>query len=46
MLIIFTVTNHAFVIEPKNMVEILAQPSLDEIAKLNFFESSIQVALA
>jgi hypothetical protein len=30
----------------KNMVENLAQPSLDEIAKLNFFKSSTQVALA
>jgi len=28
---IFTFTNHAFIIESKNMVENLAQPSLDEI---------------
>ncbi len=30
----------------KNMVKNLAQPSLDEIAKFRYFESSIQVALA
>jgi hypothetical protein len=29
-----------------NMVENLAQPSLDEIAKLNFLKSSTQMALA
>jgi hypothetical protein len=35
-----TVTNHASIIESENMVENLAQLSLDETAKLNFFESS------
>jgi hypothetical protein len=34
MLTIPTITNHAYVIESKNMVENLAQPSLDEIVKL------------
>ncbi len=34
MPIILIVTNHAFVIELENMVENLAQPSLDEIIKL------------
>jgi phosphotransferase system IIA component len=37
MLIIPIVTNHAFVIKLENMVEILAQLSLDEIVELNFF---------
>jgi hypothetical protein len=41
-----TTTNPAFVIELKNMVEKLAQLSLDEIAEFKFFESSTQVALA
>jgi len=45
MLIIPTITNHAFVIESKNIVENLAQLSLDESAELKFFESSTQVAL-
>jgi len=40
------VINHAFVIELKNMVENLAQPSLDETTKFIFFESSTQVASA
>jgi hypothetical protein len=40
------VINHAFVIELKNMVENLAQPSLDETTELRNFESSTQVALA
>jgi hypothetical protein len=44
MLRIPIITNHAYVIKSKNMVENLAQPSLDEIGKFNFFESSIQVA--
>jgi hypothetical protein len=44
MLRIPTITNHAFVIKSKNMVENLAQPSLDETIEFNFFESSIQVA--
>jgi hypothetical protein len=35
------VTNHACVIELKNMVENLAQPSLDEIVELRNLESSI-----
>ncbi len=34
MPIILIVTNHAFVIKSKNMVENLAQPSLDETIKL------------
>ncbi len=46
MLKILTITNHASIIESKNMVENLAQPSLDEIAKLKNLESSTQVALA
>ncbi len=40
------VINHAFVIDSKNMVEILAHSSLDEIAKLKNYGSSIQMALA
>jgi hypothetical protein len=43
---ILTITNHAYVIELENMVENLAQPSLDEIAKFRNFESSIQMASA
>jgi len=43
MFIIPTITNHAFVIESKNMVENLAQTSLDETIELKYFESSIQV---
>ncbi len=46
MLIIRIVTNHAFIIEPKNMVENLAQPSLDEIIEFRNLENSTQVALA
>jgi len=41
-----TITNHAFVIELDNMVENLAQPSLDETVKFRNFESLIQMALA
>jgi hypothetical protein len=41
-----TIANHAYVIELENMVENLAQPSLDEIAKFRNFESSIQMASA
>jgi hypothetical protein len=41
-----TITNHAFVIELENMVENLAQLSLDETVKFRNFESLIQVALA
>jgi hypothetical protein len=41
-----TIINHAYVIELENMVENLAQPSLDEIAELRNPESSTQVALA
>ncbi len=37
MLKIPIVTNHASVIEIENMVENLAQLSLDEIVELNFF---------
>jgi hypothetical protein len=40
MLIIRIVTNHAFIIEPNNMVENLAQPSLDEIVEFRNLESS------
>jgi hypothetical protein len=40
------VTNHASIIELVNMVENLAQPSLDEATKLRYLESSTQVALA
>jgi phosphotransferase system IIA component len=43
---ILIVTNHAFVIESKNMVEILAHSSLDETTKLRNSGSSIQMALA
>ncbi len=39
-------TNHASVTELKNMIENLAQPSLDETTKLKFFETSTQVASA
>jgi hypothetical protein len=46
MFIIPIITNHAFVIKSKNMVENLAQTSLDETTKLKYFESSIQVASA
>jgi len=46
MLRIHIVTNHAFVIELENMVENLAQPSLDETVKFKKFRSSIQMALA
>jgi hypothetical protein len=45
MRIISIITNHAFIIKPKNMVENLAQPSLDEIVKFKNLESSTQVAL-
>jgi hypothetical protein len=41
---ILTIINHAYVIELENMVENLAQPSLDEIAELKNLET--QVALA
>ncbi len=40
------VINHASVIKFKNMVENLAQPSLDETTELINFESSTQVVLA
>jgi hypothetical protein len=40
------ITNHAFVIESKNMVENLAQPSFDEVAEFKNLESATQVALA
>jgi hypothetical protein len=46
MLTILIIINHASIIESKNMVENLAQLSLDEIVKLKIFESSTQVALA
>jgi phosphotransferase system IIA component len=36
------VTNHAFVIKSENMVEILAQLSLDEITKFKNSKSSIK----
>jgi hypothetical protein len=39
-----TIINHASIIESQNMVENLAQPSLDEIVKFINFESSTQVA--
>jgi hypothetical protein len=42
---ILTVTNHAFVIELENMVENLAQPSLDEIVEFKNYGSSIQLSL-
>jgi hypothetical protein len=45
MLRIPTITNHAFVIELENMVDNLAQPSLDEIVELINPKSSTQVAL-
>jgi hypothetical protein len=41
-----TIINHAFIIKSKNMVENLAQPSLDEIIEFKSFESTIQMALA
>jgi hypothetical protein len=41
---IHTITNHAFVIKLENMVENLAQLSLDETTQFRNFESSIQVA--
>jgi hypothetical protein len=40
------VIDHAFVIKSNNIVENLAQLSLDETAKLRNSKSSIQVALA
>jgi hypothetical protein len=40
------VINHAFVIKSENMVENLAQLSLDEITKFKNSESSIQVTSA
>jgi len=40
------ITNHASVIESENMVENLAQPSLNETIKLRNSRSSIQLALA
>jgi hypothetical protein len=43
---IHVVINHAFLIELENMVENLAQPSLDETVKLINPEISTQVALA
>jgi hypothetical protein len=46
MPIIPIVINHASVIELENMVENLAQLSLDETIKLKNYESSTQVALA
>jgi len=46
MLIIPTITNHAFVIESENMVENLAQTSLDETTEFKYSKSSIQVASA
>jgi len=46
MPIIPIVTNHASVIELENMVENLAQLSLDETIKLKNYENSTQVALA
>jgi hypothetical protein len=45
MPIIPIITNHASIIESKNMVENFAQPSLDETIQLKNYESSIQVAL-
>jgi hypothetical protein len=44
MPIIPIVTNHASVIKSENMVENLAQPSLDEIAKLINSKNSTQLA--
>ncbi len=44
MLKLLRVINHGSVIEPKNMVENLAQPLMDEIVELRNFESSTQVA--
>jgi hypothetical protein len=44
MLRILTITNHTFVIELDNMVENLAQTSLDETLEFRNFESSTQVA--
>jgi hypothetical protein len=46
MLRIPTIINHAFVIESKNMVENLEQPSLNEIVEFKNSESSTQEALA
>ncbi len=46
MLKIPIITNHAFVIELKNMVENLVQPSLYEIVELRNPGSSTQEALA
>ncbi len=46
MLRIPIVTNHASVIKLENMVENLAQPSLDETIMLRNFRSLIQMALA
>jgi hypothetical protein len=40
------IIDHASVIELENMVENLAQPSLDETVELKNLKSSIQVALA
>jgi short-subunit dehydrogenase involved in D-alanine esterification of teichoic acids len=40
------VINHASIIKSKNMVENLAQPSLDETIEFINLESTIQVALA
>jgi hypothetical protein len=40
------ITNHASIIKFKNMVENLAQPSLDEIVELKNLESSTQMTLA
>jgi hypothetical protein len=39
------IINHAYVIKSENMVENLAQPSLDEIIKLKISKSSTQMAL-
>jgi hypothetical protein len=40
------VINHAYVIKSENMVENLAQPSLDETIEFKNLESIIQMALA
>jgi hypothetical protein len=42
---ILIVTNHAFIIKFKNMVENLAQPSLDEIAELKNLDSRCSTSL-
>jgi len=45
MLRIPIITNHISIIELENMVENLAQLSLDEIVELGNFENSTQMAL-